>query len=98
MTSASALRSIARFTVTAGRSKERQSGQMSIVPPARSMRVGAEARIMGDNMGMRGDTRPLIGLTARTRVVRSGQKERLNEAVPRGYVEGVEGASGLPVI
>ena len=53
---------------------------------------------MGDNMGMRGDSRPLIGLTARTRPVRSGQKERLNEAVPRGYVEGVEGASGLSII
>ncbi len=49
-------------------------------------------------MGMHGDTRPLIGLTACTKPVRSGQKERLNEAVPRGYVEGVEGASGLPVV
>jgi len=47
---------------------------------------------------MHGDTRPLIGLTARTRPVRSGEKERLNEAVPRGYVEGVEGASGLAVV
>ncbi len=49
-------------------------------------------------MGMRGDTRPLIGLTSWTRAIRSGLKERLNEAVPRGYVEGVEGASGLPVV
>ncbi len=49
-------------------------------------------------MVMHGDTRPLIGLTACTKPVRSGQKERLNEAVPRGYVEGVEGASGLAVV
>jgi putative glutamine amidotransferase len=49
-------------------------------------------------MGMHGDSRPLIGMSARTRMVRSNQKERLNEAVPRGYVEGVEGASGLAVV
>jgi len=49
-------------------------------------------------MGMHGDTRPLIGLTSWTRRVRSGLKDRFNEAVPRGYTEGVEGASGLPVL
>jgi putative glutamine amidotransferase len=48
-------------------------------------------------MGMRGDT-PWIGLTAWTRLVGSEQKKRLNEALPRGYIEGVEGASGVPVI
>jgi len=49
-------------------------------------------------MGMHGDTRPLIGLTSWTRRVRSGAKDRFNEAVPRGYTEGVEEASGLPVL
>lgn len=49
-------------------------------------------------MGVRGDTRPLIGLSAWTRLVRSGQKERPNETAPRGYMEGVEGAQGLPVL
>jgi putative glutamine amidotransferase len=49
-------------------------------------------------MGMHGDIRPLIGLSSWTRRVRSGQKDRFNEAVPRGYTEGVEGASGLPVL
>jgi putative glutamine amidotransferase len=49
-------------------------------------------------MGMHGDTRPLIGLTSWTRRVRSGAKDRFNEAVPRGYTQGVEGASGLPVL
>jgi putative glutamine amidotransferase len=63
------------------------------------MREGAEARIIMDNMAMRGDTeRPLIGLTAWTRLVRSGAKERLNETAPRGYVEGVSAAGGLPVV
>jgi putative glutamine amidotransferase len=49
-------------------------------------------------MGMHGDTRPFIGLTSWTRRVRSGVKDRFNEAVPRGYTQGVEGASGLPVL
>jgi gamma-glutamyl-gamma-aminobutyrate hydrolase PuuD len=49
-------------------------------------------------MGMHGDTRPLIGLSSWTRRVRSGVKDRFNESVPRGYTEGVEGASGLPVL
>jgi len=49
-------------------------------------------------MGMHGDTRPFIGLTSWTRRVRSGVKDRFNEAVPRGYTDGVEGASGLPVL
>lgn len=47
---------------------------------------------------MHGDTRPLIGLSSWTRRVRSGAKERPNEAVPRGYTQGVEGAAGLPVL
>jgi putative glutamine amidotransferase len=51
-------------------------------------------------MGMRGDTerRPWIGLSSWTRAIRSGVKERPNEAVPRGYVEGVEAAGGVPVL
>jgi putative glutamine amidotransferase len=48
-------------------------------------------------MGMRGDT-PWIGLTAWTRLVGSEQKKRLNDALPRGYFEGVERASGVPVM
>ncbi|HEX5135540.1 MAG TPA: gamma-glutamyl-gamma-aminobutyrate hydrolase family protein [Planctomycetota bacterium] len=47
---------------------------------------------------MHGDTRPLIGLTSWTRRVRSGAKDRFNEAVPRGYTQGVEWAAGLPVL
>jgi putative glutamine amidotransferase len=53
---------------------------------------------MRDNIGMHGDTRPLIGLTSWTRRIRSGAKDRFNEAVPRGYTEGVERASGLSVL
>jgi putative glutamine amidotransferase len=49
-------------------------------------------------MDMHGDTRPVIGLTSWTRRVRSGAKDRFNEAVPRGYTVGVEGASGLPIL
>jgi putative glutamine amidotransferase len=52
---------------------------------------------MGHNMDMHGD-RPLVGLTSWTRRVRSGVKDRFNEAVPRGYTEGVEAAHGLPVV
>lgn len=49
-------------------------------------------------MGMHGDTRPFIGVSSWTRRVRSGVKDRFNESVPRGYTQGVEGASGLPVL
>ncbi len=49
-------------------------------------------------MGMHGDTHPFIGLTSWTRRVRSGVKDRFNESVPRGYTQGVEAASGLPVL
>lgn len=51
-------------------------------------------------MGMRGDSErsPVIGLSSWTRLLRTAAKERQFETVPRGYVECVEAAGGLPIL
>jgi len=41
--------------------------------------------------------KPVIGITTRRIVSRSGQKERPGELVPRGYVAGVAESGGLPI-
>jgi putative glutamine amidotransferase len=64
------------------------------------MRVGAEARIMGDNVAMIGDMnrRPVIGLTSRTVMLESSRRLRPTESVSRACVDAVEGAGGLPIL
>jgi len=51
-------------------------------------------------MVMRGDIErsPVIGMSSWTRLLRTATKERPTETVPRGYVDCVEAAGGLPVL
>lgn len=73
---------------------------MSSVPPARSIRVGAEAAIMGDTLAKIGDmnAQPVVGLTARTLPLRSTECLRPSETVSRSYLEPLRTAGALTVI